>query len=173
MEFTPIRPVISRILPTGTFIFAGASKIGKSWMVLWFTNQIALGQPVWEFATTQSEVLYLSLEDTPRRLQQRLNEIADEVGNVHFATKSDFVGGGFEEQLVNFIERYPKVKLIIIDTLQKVRKAGRDKFAYADGDSTVRGIITNEKYKGDVLMQKTFTVDPISKRRLDNFGEEE
>lgn len=41
------------------------------------------------------------------------------------------------------------------------------------GDSTVRGIITNEKYKGDVLMQKTFTVDPISKRRLDNFGEEE
>lgn len=61
----------------------------------------------------------MSLEDTPRRLQQRLNEIADEVGNVHFATKSDFIGGGFEEQLVNFIERYPKVKLIIIDTLQK------------------------------------------------------
>lgn len=132
MEFAPIRPVISRILPTGTFIFAGASKIGKSWMVLWFANQIALGQPVWEFATTQSEVLYLSLEDTPRRLQQRLDEIADEVGNVHFATKSDFIGGGFEEQLVNFIEQYPKVKLIIIDTLQKVRKAGRDKFAYAD-----------------------------------------
>lgn len=132
MEFAPIRPVISRILPTGTFIFAGASKIGKSWMVLWFANQIALGQPVWEFATTQSEVLYLSLEDTPRRLQQRLNEIADEVGKVHFATKSDFIGGGFEEQLLNFIERYPKVKLIIIDTLQKVRKAGRDKFAYAD-----------------------------------------
>lgn len=25
MEFAPIRPVISRILPTGTFIFAGAS----------------------------------------------------------------------------------------------------------------------------------------------------
>lgn len=41
------------------------------------------------------------------------------------------------------------------------------------GDTTVRGIITNEKYKGDVLMGKTFTVDPISKRRLDNFGEEE
>lgn len=41
------------------------------------------------------------------------------------------------------------------------------------GDSTVRGIVTNEKYKGDVLMQKTFTVDPISKRRLDNFGEEQ
>ena len=40
-------------------------------------------------------------------------------------------------------------------------------------DSAVRGIIKNEKYKGDILMGKTFTVDPITKRRLGNFGEEE
>ena len=40
-------------------------------------------------------------------------------------------------------------------------------------DSSVRGIIKNEKYVGDILMGKTFTLDPISKRRLDNFGEEE
>lgn len=37
----------------------------------------------------------------------------------------------------------------------------------------VMGIIKNEKYKGDILMGKTFTVDPISKRRLANMGEEE
>ena len=35
----------------------------------------------------------------------------------------------------------------------------------------VIGIIKNEKYKGDLLMGKTFTVDPITKRRLDNMGE--
>lgn len=40
-------------------------------------------------------------------------------------------------------------------------------------NSTVLGIIKNEKYIGDVLLGKTFTVDPISKRRLDNLGEEE
>lgn len=40
-------------------------------------------------------------------------------------------------------------------------------------DTTVLGIIKNEKYKGDILMGKTFTVDPISKRRLINFGEED
>jgi hypothetical protein len=40
-------------------------------------------------------------------------------------------------------------------------------------DTTVLGIIKNEKYKGDVLQGKTFTVDPISKRRLDNYGEED
>lgn len=40
-------------------------------------------------------------------------------------------------------------------------------------DSGVRGIIKNEKYKGDLLLQKTITTDPISKRRIENFGEEE
>jgi len=40
-------------------------------------------------------------------------------------------------------------------------------------ESTVVGIIKNEKYKGDILLGKTFTVDPISKRRLNNFGEED
>ena len=35
------------------------------------------------------------------------------------------------------------------------------------------GILKNEKYKGDIRQGKTFTVDPISKRRLDNFGEED
>ena len=30
----------------------------------------------------------------------------------------------------------------------------------------------NEKYKGDILLGKTFTTDPISKRRLANMGEE-
>ena len=37
--------------------------------------------------------------------------------------------------------------------------------------TTVAGIIRNEKYVGDLLQGKTFTVDPISHRRLDNLGE--
>lgn len=40
-------------------------------------------------------------------------------------------------------------------------------------DTTVMGILKNEKYIGDIRQGKTFTVDPISKRRLDNFGEED
>ena len=38
--------------------------------------------------------------------------------------------------------------------------------------SSVMGIINNEKYMGDLLLGKSFTVDPISKRRLANMGEE-
>ncbi len=40
-------------------------------------------------------------------------------------------------------------------------------------ESGIRGILRNEKYVGDCLFGKTFTLDPISKRRLKNFGEED
>lgn len=40
-------------------------------------------------------------------------------------------------------------------------------------ENTVRKILKNEKYKGDLLQGKTFTVDPISHRRLENIGQEQ
>ena len=40
-------------------------------------------------------------------------------------------------------------------------------------ESTVLGIIKNEKYKGDLLQGKTITLDPITHRRVINFGEED
>lgn len=40
-------------------------------------------------------------------------------------------------------------------------------------ETVVRKIIKNEKYKGDLLQGKTFTVDPITHRRLENMGEEQ
>lgn len=37
--------------------------------------------------------------------------------------------------------------------------------------TTVRSILTNEKYKGDALLQKTFTIDYLSKKMKTNTGE--
>lgn len=56
-----------------------------------------------------------------------------------------------------------------LEKLGKKNKNGNVKWS----DSGVLGIIKNEKYKGDLLLGKSFTVDPISKRRLENMGEEE
>ena len=38
-------------------------------------------------------------------------------------------------------------------------------------ESSIRGILTNEKYKGDALLQKTYTVDFLNKKRADNTGQ--
>ena len=51
-----------------------------------------------------------------------------------------------------------------------------DKIATPGGNrvwnqSTVRNILTNEKYKGDALLQKTYTVDFLTKKKKRNSGE--
>lgn len=38
-------------------------------------------------------------------------------------------------------------------------------------ESTIRKILSNEKYKGDALLQKTYTVDFLTKKRVENNGE--
>lgn len=43
------------------------------------------------------------------------------------------------------------------------------KEVWAEG--TIRGILTNEKYCGDVILQKTYVTDPISKKIKKNNGE--
>ena len=38
-------------------------------------------------------------------------------------------------------------------------------------ENSIRGILTNEKYKGDALLQKTYTVDFLNKKREENTGQ--
>jgi len=40
-------------------------------------------------------------------------------------------------------------------------------------ENSILRILKNEKYKGDVLQGKTFTTDPISHKRVRNYGEED
>lgn len=62
---TPMRKtlfVVDGLIPQGLSVLSGSSKIGKSWLMLWLGIQVARGQPVWEFETHKSDVLYLSQE---------------------------------------------------------------------------------------------------------------
>ena len=52
MEFKPTGFLIEKLLGKGVYILAGASKIGKSWLVLWLADQVSKGAPVWELKTT-------------------------------------------------------------------------------------------------------------------------
>ena len=41
------------------------------------------------------------------------------------------IGNGLDEQLENFIKEHPDTKLVIIDTMQKIREAGGEAYSYA------------------------------------------
>lgn len=64
--------IIKDLLYPGTYLFAGAPKIGKSFFVAQLAYQVSTGTPLWDLPTRKGKVLYLALEDTYRRLQERM-----------------------------------------------------------------------------------------------------
>lgn len=128
----PIRFVISQLLPQGLHVLAGAPKVGKSWLSLWLCLQVAKGEPAWEFSTTQGDVLYLCLEDSYSRIQNRLLDITDDAPpNLFFATMSEKLHSGLEQQIERFLAAHPDTVLIVIDTLQRIRSGSNDANPYA------------------------------------------
>lgn len=115
--------LIEGLLPQGLNILCGASKMGKSWLVLWLCMQIAKGEPVWERESTKAQSLYLCLEDTYDRIQKRMHRLTDDPHRgLRFSRLCGRIGDGLEEQIDDALSRHPATRLIIIDTLQKVRR---------------------------------------------------
>ena len=121
----PLRPpdfVVSGLLSKGLHILAGSPKVGKSWLALWLAVTVAKGEPVWGMNTQQGTTLYLCLEDSVLRIQNRLFEITEDAPpNVHFCTECAPIGQGLEEQIESFVSEHPGTVLVIIDTLQIIR----------------------------------------------------
>ncbi len=127
-------PVIDGLLYAGTYLFAGAPKVGKSFLMAQLAYHVSTGIPLWEYPVHKGTVLYLALEDDYRRLQGRLFRMfgTDSTEKLHFAICAKQLGAGLDEQLQKFIQEHTDTKLIIIDTLQKIREAGGEKFSYAN-----------------------------------------
>ena len=131
--YSPVPFLVDELLPEGLHILAGAPKIGKSWLALWLCLCVSQGQPLWNFAVTQGEVLYLSLEDSFQRIQTRLFDLTEDAPpTLHFAIMADTLKRGLEQQIEQFLTEHPATKLVVIDTLQRVRSAGSDSNLYAN-----------------------------------------
>ena len=86
MRLEPTAYAVKTFLPQGLCILGGAPKIGKSWLVLDLCVRIAKGEAIWNMETKRGTALYLCLEDSYARIQERLNSITDEVpSNIFFA----------------------------------------------------------------------------------------
>ena len=114
--------IVDGLIPQGVNVLSGAAKIGKSWLMLWLGLQVSQGFSVWGIPTMHCDVLYLCLEDTQRRIKDRLFDLTnDPPRSFHLTVTCGLIGNGLEEEIINFLEDFPKTKLVIIDTLQKVR----------------------------------------------------
>ena len=137
----PARFVVNGLLPRGLNIVAGKRKEGKSWLMLDLCFSVAEGEKFLDHPTEQGTVLYLDLEDPESRLIQRARGIRDVIpSKFHEATKAGRLGGGLTEQIEDFVKEHPDTNLVVIDTLQKIRKPKGDTYA---GDYAVISALKN------------------------------
>ena len=122
--FKTLPALVDGIIPKGMTVLAGSSKIGKSWMALDLAIAIASGGEFLGRRVRQAGVLYLCLEDTEKRVQDRMYKLCEEAPpNLYFSTTSDRLGCGFIKDVVEMMRKHPDIELIIVDTLQKVRQS--------------------------------------------------
>lgn len=131
----PTKFLVDEILPEGTSIIAAPSKIGKSWFVLDMGLSIAAGKTFLSHKANTNGVLYLALEDSWSRLQSRMNKVLGGVPaprSFYYMVKAPTLDTGLINMLTDTIKAHPEIKLIIVDTLQKIRGAAqRGEAAYA------------------------------------------
>ena len=135
-ELPEPRWAVEGILPSGLSILAGRPKTGKSWLALNVALSIASGgRALSNVPVEQGEVLYLALEDTERRLQDRLRILlAEEAAPaaLHLSTAWPRLGAGATEELRTWLEAHTQTRLVVADTLGKIRgQGGRSDNAYA------------------------------------------
>ncbi len=125
--------VVENLLYTGAYILAGAPKIGKSFLVAQIAYHVSSGRPLWGYQVRQGTVLYLALEDDEGRLQRRMYRMfgVEGANSLYFATNAKLIGSGLDGQLENFVQEHRDTRLIVIDTLQKVRETVNDTYSYS------------------------------------------
>ncbi len=114
--------LIDGFLKPGLAILAGSPKIGKSWMVLQLCLSVSKGETFWGMDTKESTVLYIDLEDSEQRMQERIVRSTEEASDKLKITFScSQLGEGIADEIRNFVQEYPDASLVVIDTFQKIR----------------------------------------------------
>ncbi|MDE7261138.1 MAG: AAA family ATPase [Oscillospiraceae bacterium] len=155
-KLPPIKFLVDGILPEGTSLLSASSKIGKSWMVLDLALCLSAGKPFLGHNTNQTGVLYLALEDSLKRLQDRMDTVwgSEPAPPLFgFTTKAPTLDMGLLDTLDDYLQHHPDTKLFIIDTLQKIRGQALPREAAYAQDYREMGIVKEfmDKYSLSVL----------------------
>lgn len=140
-DLPPVASVVQGLLYEGITLLAGKPKMGKSWMMLDLALNVATGGlALGSIPVQQGEVLYLALEENRRRLQKRISKLlAGRVvpAGLHLATSCPELDKGGLEALDAFLSVHPGIKLVICDTLARLKPQPTGRRTQYDEDRRV------------------------------------
>lgn len=170
-ELPPTIYYVDDILPQGLNLICSVPKMGKSWLALDLCLSICNGTNFLGFKTKQSGCLYLALEDSYNRLKGRMSKLLvekDAPNNFIYSINCEDLKNGFVKQIESFLNSHKDIKVIIIDTLQKIRSETKNSNAYGHDYKELSMIkrLADERNLCIVLihhLKKGVTSDPFEK----------
>lgn len=165
-EYRPVNWCVQNLFSEGVTLLVGKPKVGKSWLCLQLCDAVASGNTFLGRPTQQGEVLYMALEDTERRLNDRANTMGIcPSQSIHTATYCPTLDDNGLRELEEWIKSQPNPKLIVIDTLAAVRPSvSANKSLYEQDYNTPRKLKElAEKYEMAIVI-----VHHKSKRSADD-----
>ncbi|WP_206685947.1 AAA family ATPase [Kribbella qitaiheensis] len=127
---------IASLVPEGLSVLAGAPKVGKSWLALGWAVAVAGGyRALGSIDCAAGPVLYLALEDNPRRLQGRILKVLDGAaapGGLYLPTACLNLPAGGADMIRAWLDAHPGARMVVIDVFAKVRGQAAGSNAYTD-----------------------------------------
>ena len=123
-DIPPIDFLVDGLLPQGLALLAAPPKYGKSWMALDLCLAVASGADFLGHKTHQADTYYMALEDSERRMKTRLETLLadnEPPSGCHISYDAPNLDSDLLTQLEEVLKSFPGIRLIIIDTLQKIR----------------------------------------------------
>jgi hypothetical protein len=124
-SFPPARFAVDGLIPEGVTVLAGAPKVGKSWLALNIGVDVSTGGKAFgAISTVQGDVLYLSLEDTPRRLQRRLRKVLGDnpaPDRLTLSVQCPPMPAGAIAIIRGWLTSHPSARMVIIDVFERIR----------------------------------------------------
>jgi hypothetical protein len=147
MTFQPLKFILPGLVPEGATLLVSRPKFGKSWLVLDIGVAIAAGRfTLGQLKPVQGDVLYLALEDGPRRLQRRITKLLPSFSgswpsSFKIATEWPRADQGGLDDIEQWLRAATTPRLVTIDTLAQFRKLsnGRGQ-VYADDYAAIAGL---------------------------------
>jgi len=145
IDFAEPDMVIEDLLPVGVHLLVGKPKKGKSWMALGMCESVSTGGKAFGVkGVSEGTSLYLGLEDNPRRLVKRLRKVLDGRDmpkKMYVETRWWRLDEGGAEHLDHWLRHHPDTRLVVIDTLAKIRKPVRGANVYAEDYAVLEKLI--------------------------------
>jgi hypothetical protein len=131
-SFPPMKEIVPGYVHAGFTVLAGRQKLGKTWLAIdWAVAVATGGVAMGSIDCNNGDVLYIDLENGPRRIQSRIKALfpygqkLPDMARLEWVTEAPQLDNGFINRLERWRHSVKSPRLVVIDVLQRIKPPGK------------------------------------------------